>query len=323
MIIGAYVDDLLVMSSSDEMIISFKEGLAKVLDITDKGELKEFSGITVERKDGQMTISQRRHIDEMLEKFGMAGCNGCKTPMSTLAEIEDAGISSPEITSGYQSMIGSLMYIAGATRPDIQFVTNKLARFMSAPAQAHLKAVKRVLRYLSETKNEKLSYKADRCTSLTIHADADFANGEDSKSISGIATFYGGNLIDWSSTKQQLVALSTCESEINAVKDAATDAVYFRELLNELMDEGYPEPIIIFNDNLPAKEIVEGGGKFKRTKHYKIRNNYLKQLLRLKIINIDHLGTNEMIADAFTKALPENQHRYLFAKAGMSREFFK
>ena len=69
-------------------------------------------------------------------------------------------------------MIGSLMYIPGATRPDTQFVTNILASFMSAPAQTHLKAAKRVLRYLSETKDEKLLYKIDQCTSLVIHANA-------------------------------------------------------------------------------------------------------------------------------------------------------
>ena len=155
----------------------------------------------------------------------MTGCNGCKTPMGTIAEVEDEEKPCPEITSAYQSIIGSLMYIAGATRPDIQFATNKLARFMSAPTQTHWKAAKRELRYLKETKDEKLVYKANPCKDLIIHADADFANGEESKSISGIATFYGGNLIDWSSTKQQLVALSTCESEINAVKDAATKAL--------------------------------------------------------------------------------------------------
>ena len=51
----------------------------------------------------------------------------------------------------YQSIVESLMYIAGCTRPDIQFAANHLGRYMSKPMQKHVQAAKRVIKYLKQT----------------------------------------------------------------------------------------------------------------------------------------------------------------------------
>ena len=318
LMVGAYVDDLLIISASIEMIENFKRRLSDHLQITDKGELQEFLGIAVRKTEDSLVLSQEKLIDDLLDKNNFLDCNGIKTPMSTTVDLNESSQSTATQVCLFQSIVGSLMYIASSTRPDIQYSTSKLAQYMSAPTQMHLNAAKRVLRYLKETKSVGLVYKNNHNDNLEIHADADFANGDDSRSISGVAVFFGGNLIEWSSTKQQLVALATCESEINSIKDAACDAIYFRELLNEIDTPGHPQPVVIYNDNLPGKDILEGGGKFKRTKHYKIRLNFLKQLMALQMIEIEHIPTTKMIADAFTKALPEQQHNILMSKAGMT-----
>ena len=77
--------------------------------------------------------------------------------------------------------------------------------------------------------------------------------------------FYGENLIDWSSNKQQLVALSTCEAELNAIKDGCKSAVFYRELITELMDQEFGKHVTIYNDNLPTNGMIETGGKRNRT----------------------------------------------------------
>ena len=95
----------------------------------------------------------------------------------------------PKINHGYAQLIGSLMYLALASRPDISYVVNRLAQFTSNPKAIHWTAVKRIFRYLKQTKNANLTYRGNdaeiKNTELNFFCDADWGNGPDQKSISG------------------------------------------------------------------------------------------------------------------------------------------
>ena len=159
-------------------------------------------------------------------------------------------------------------------------------------------------------------YSRKNCSNeIKVYADADFGGDDESLSTSGVTTFYAGNLIGWSSVKQRLVALSTCEAEINAIVEGATEAMYYRELLSELLQQEPVQATMIYNDNEPALETITKGGK-----HYKRRIDYLKKLMKLGELDISHVGTTEMPADAFTKTLPESQFLYLMSKCGLKFE---
>lgn len=169
--VGVYVDDLLMMSASEHLIKNFKRMLSQKSQITDKGELQEFLGIVVDRKDGNMTLSQARMIDKLLADHGTLNCHGSKTPKSTTVDLNESKDSTEGEVCQYQSIFGSLMYIAGSTRPDVQNATNKLAQYMSAPTTIHLNAATRVLKYLKETRNAKLVYKNNGRDDLEIYTD--------------------------------------------------------------------------------------------------------------------------------------------------------
>ena len=51
----------------------------------------------------------------------------------------------------YRGMVGSLLYLASWTRPDIAFIVSKLSRVVSYPGKPHLEAAKHVFRYLKKT----------------------------------------------------------------------------------------------------------------------------------------------------------------------------
>ena len=95
----------------------------------------------------------------------------------------------PKINHGYAQLIGSLMYLALESRPDISYVVNRLAQFTSNPKAIHWTAVKRIFRYLKQTKNANLTYGGNdakiKNTELNFFCDADWGNGPDQKSISG------------------------------------------------------------------------------------------------------------------------------------------
>jgi hypothetical protein len=87
-----------------------------------------------------------------MRKYKLQDCKTVSTPMDlNIKLVKDDGYSKPVDVVQYQSMVGSLIYAAIATRPDIAYAVAALAKFNSSPTEAHLTAVKRVFRYLKHT----------------------------------------------------------------------------------------------------------------------------------------------------------------------------
>jgi hypothetical protein len=126
----------------------------------------------------------------------------------------------------YQRLVGSLRYLAH-TRLDLAFSVGYVSRFMQRPTMEHQQAVKRIIRYVAGTLNHGLYYpRCPREAHLVRYSDSDHAGDIDtSKSMSGILFFFGKCLISWQSVKQQMVALSSCETEYIAASIASTQAL--------------------------------------------------------------------------------------------------
>ncbi|GJX62575.1 hypothetical protein Tco_0295475 [Tanacetum coccineum] len=114
-------------------------------------------------------------------------------------------------------MVDSLMYLT-ARRLDLVFIVCMCARYQDTPTKNHLKAIKRVFRYLIGTINLGLWYSKDTAMALTAYADADHLGCQDTRrSTSGSAQFLGDKLVSWSSKKQKSTAISTIEVEYIAM----------------------------------------------------------------------------------------------------------
>ncbi|KAH9122724.1 hypothetical protein AeMF1_006079 [Aphanomyces euteiches] len=137
----------------------------------------------------------------------------------------------------YRELVGSLQYLVTATRPDIANAVRNLSKHLAKYDDSHWKQAKRVLRYLKGTKSASLLIDGNNqvgAFQLTAYCDADFANGEDRKSISGYAVMYGSCCLSYRSRKQSIVALSTAEAEYIALADCVKELLWFSELLEEL-----------------------------------------------------------------------------------------
>jgi hypothetical protein len=89
-------------------------------------------------------------VEKVLNCFGYNDCASAPTPYDPSVILrKNRRISRDQLR--YSQIIGSLMYLASATRPDISFVVSKLSRFMSNPGDTHWSALERVLRYLKGT----------------------------------------------------------------------------------------------------------------------------------------------------------------------------
>jgi hypothetical protein len=149
------------------------------------GELKYFLGFQVKHLQDGTFISQTKYIQDILNKFGMKDAKPIKTPMGTNGHLDlDTGGKFVD-QKVYRSMIGSLLYLC-ASRPNIMLSECMCARFQADPKEVHLRAMKRIMRYLVHTPKFGLWYPKGSTFDLKGYSDADWAGCKiDRKSTSG------------------------------------------------------------------------------------------------------------------------------------------
>lgn len=304
-LIGSHVDDLAVLVESEEEYKSFASYLKSKIEITEKGEMKQFIGLTIKRTSDLIEINQTNYIEEMLERYGMANCNPVQAPSEVNLNLcpDDTDVQLAD-RSEFLEMLGSAMYVTNGTRADGAFLTNSLCKYMIAPTEKHMKVLKRFMRYFQGTKHKSLVYRKSS-ELMVVYGDASFGGDvQSSKSVSGVMIFVFGNLIDWVSRRQSCVALSTCESEVLAIRDSAALSIFYRDLLDDLqLVQLTAEPTLIYSDNQSAVLTLKNGGSFSRSSHYRIRVHFLRDLIKKKFILVKHLPGREMFADILTKSV--------------------
>lgn len=209
----------------------------------------------------------------------------------------------------YREAIGSLMYATIGTHPNIAFAILVLLQFLNNPGKIHWEALKHVFRYLQGTKDWRLGGEK---TDLVGYTDADGASQAHRQAISGYVFLIDGVAVSWSSRKQELVTLSTAESEYVAAKEA----IWLRRLITELFADG-PTPTTLYCDNQSTVAIATNGNFHARTKHIDICYHYIRFIVEDGSISIIYCPTDEMTADTLTKALPHAKARLFTAALGL------
>jgi len=259
----------------------------------------------------------------MLERFKMTDCSPAKTPMELNAKVELArkkeSLNEPKIENiPYLEAIGSLLYVSQISRPDIAYAVNVVSSYSKEPKWHHWQAIKRIMRYLKGTIDLKLTFTKNSNPDVIGYSDADWANDPtDRKSISGCIFISSGAAISWFSKKQRTVALSSVEAEYIALSFACQEAIWLRELRNEINKTCDDKAIIMKCDNNGAISSAKNQMISQRTKHIDVRHHFIRDKVEKKIINVDYLPSEHMIADMFTKPLGSTQYCYLRNMIGL------
>jgi hypothetical protein len=317
-----FVDDIQgITSRPDYYIQGMREDGIDVQKIEEAGQ---FLGMrtTMHLDKFIISLDQTKYIEQTLVRFNMQDCNAQATPMSGIKLSKNMCPQNDEekakmATHPYREVVGTLMYLATTTRPDIAFATGVLSRYLSNPGEPHWVEAKRILRYLKGTKDLKLML-GGRDMTLKAYADADFAGDPDrARSTSGYAVFLGSSLISWRSKLQESqTALSTVEAEYYSIC-ASMKEVQF--LLPVCIDMDIPQetPIEVFEDNQGTIAMTENPIISDRSKHINVKYHFARDLVEDKTIKITYCPTQHNIADIFTKSLPRPQHQYLTGLLGL------
>jgi hypothetical protein len=323
-IVVVHVDDCTIAASTLSLIVAFKRQISQYVEITDLGELHWLLGIEIKRDRERRTIhlSQRSYIDSILSRYNFQDLKPVSTPMETSTRLSTA--QSPATTLEiakmrdvpYLEAVGSLMYASLGTRPDISYAVQTVSRFSKNPGLTHWDAVKRIFRYLKGTADLWLSFGVVK-ENLVGYADADGSMAEDRHAISGYAFMLHGGAVSWSAKRQEVVSLSTTESEYVAVTHAAKEALWIRSLLSQLFP-GKLDPTTLFSDNQSAVALAKDHQYHARTKHIDIRFHFIRYVIENGSIRLIYCPTDDMVADTLTKALLSAKVKHFASQLGLS-----
>ena len=310
-IVAVYVDDILIATETEEMMIKMKRSLSQKFEVKDLGELTSFLGVQVKQSSDGIWIGQPGYTSRILDKYQMKDAKPVSTPVDISSKMNIDSDSPPVDELLYQSAVGSLLYLSSWTRPDIAFAVNTVAKYNSNPTMEHWKAVKRILRYLKGTSEQGIKYSKDSKENIIGYCDADWAGDRsDRKSTSGYVFHLAEAPISWRSKKQSCVALSTAEAEYVALASAAQEAVWLRELLRQL-DGPVEEATTIFDDSQSAIAMAKNPQFHGRAKHIGIKYHYIRGEINNGTVKLQYLPTAEMPADILTKGLAKDRHEKL------------
>ncbi|WJX83409.1 hypothetical protein P8452_66072 [Trifolium repens] len=315
MIAQIYVDDIVFGGMTDALVKQFVHQMQSEFEMSLVGELTYFLGLQVKQMEDTIFISQSKYAKNIVKKFGMQSATHKRTPAATHIKLtkDEKGVSVDQ--SVYRSIIGSLLYLT-ASRPDISFEVGVCARYQAEPKMSHLTQVKRILKYVNGTSDYGIMYSHGEDSRLTGYCDADWAgSADDRKSTSGGCFFLGNNLISWFSKKQNCVALSTAEAEYIATGSSCSQLLWMKQMLSEYNVE--QDVLTLYCDNMSAINISKNPIQHSRTKHIDIRHHFIRDLVEDKVVTLEHVATDNQLADIFTKALDANKFETLRGKLGI------
>ena len=318
MYLGVYCDDIIAIFGDND-VGSVYDGFRTALHTRagrqrqrTRGELSNILNICVAHEGSSIKISQPTYIDTMVDRYlpdnKLQATKVQKTPYSlhfkdniTAALAAPPAAHSPPdpaLLAEYQSLVGALLllYCSTVTRPDIAYPVAMLCRCMSHPTPALLGEGLTAFSCISITRETSASATSGQ-SELHTFTDSDWATR---RSTSGNTVQWQGCTIQWASTQQTSVALSSCEAEIMAASEAAKSTSYYRQLFFEELGFATLNPTTIYMENKAAIDLAYNPEHHRRTKHITRCHFFIRELVEDQSITVPYIPSADNIADFFT-----------------------
>ena len=332
LMIGVYVDDLIIIGL-DKHIEQAASTIAKRFELRPLGEITKCLGIQYHYlSDGSRFIYQQKYVNELLTRFGkhLEGKHSVKLPIELSAidvKRNSRNIINPrsideepldQIHFPYRELIGCLMYLVVATRPDISYSVSILARALSNPTKRHWENAIRLLCYLKRTDHYGIlfSVKSNNTEVVGFSDAGDSSDPITEKCQTGVVfTLMGGSIIFYSN-KQTLSKLHIHDGEQVALCEAVKDAIHIGYILDDLGLKD-KDPTLIRTDSSVVEKRIVSDHHTHENRYVNKRYNFARHQHQEGNVFIKHIAGNENPADIFTKPLPEVTLRKHLHNIGM------
>lgn len=309
MLISVHVDDMLVTAPNKKLLKKFETQMKEHCELVTQNESISYLGMTIkqDKKTKTIHLTQEGYIKSLLKKYE---CEDLPRPPTTPATAQlmqdpkEFKYNSPVDTKEYLGLIMALMYPARFTCPWILLAVTVLATRSAKPMMSDYAQALRILRNLGTNPTQGICFDGTKPLKPQIYADASHGSHFTGHGQAGIVITLGSSPIYCRSYKLKSITRSSSESELYALEEASTYAVWLRLLLEELRVLKPSTPIPIYQDNLSTIILAnEGEINFKRTKHLLARESYVKERIDRGDIILKYKPTKEMSADFLTKPL--------------------
>ena len=321
-----YVDDCLFFSRSQKDIDDSIEAIrACGMELNKEDDAAGFLGVQIEKKsNGTISLTQTGLTDRIIEALGLNESNAKATasPQKALGRDLDGDPYSQDFN--YASVVGMMLYLCNNSRPDISFAVSQCARYTHHPTTLHSQYLKHIGRYLKGTRDKGLILDpTGNPLNIDCYVDADFAGLWDPteeadphcvRSRSGWVILIGGCPVIWKSKLISEICLSTMESEYISLSKSCRDLLPLQRLVAELgtaLKLEHPGTTTIkctiWEDNQAALKLatLELPYMTNRSKHIAIKYHWFRSHVG-KEWEVRPIGTNDQLADMFTKGLPRD-----------------
>ena len=312
-----HVDDILVAGNDETAMKNMMNFIGKRFDITNLGGARQYLGIDIQKDDGgRFMISQGKYIDEIVNEAGLKDAKVSKFPLDTgYSKLMGSLLPSNE---KYRKLIGMLLYLTTNTRPDIAASVAILSKKVEKPRDVDMEELKRVVRYIKGTRDLKLIMNNGN-EKLTAVSDANWAEDRaDRKSNTGFVIFMNGGTVSWCCRKQDIVSLSSAESEYIALAETCKEVIWLRGVLKE-MDTKQEEATTIHTDSQSCIAMIKNQRFSNKTKHIDVRYHFIRDQMEKKTINLSYVSTEENTADLMTKPLGGTKVEYHRKRMGLEQ----
>ena len=329
LVLALWVDDGLAMCKDKALLSKMIAHLKTAFEVT-VGDADVYVGLHITRDVAarRIFVDQQRFTETILTKYGFQDANTVTTPCDpnvSLSHPSAGDTDTPIPNFPYQEIVGSLLYLATYSRPDIAHAVSVVAQYASNFREIHCTAVKRILKYLRGTTDFALCYSQDSHEPhiLTAFSDADYAGDiNDRKSRSGSILFLNNGPVIWLSRKQPCTASSTTESEYVAASLTSKEVVWARRLLADI-GFSQPNPTPLYSDNQSAIRLVQNPEFHKRTKHIDVVFHLIREFQTRGEISVSYVPTRLQLADILTKALTSENFHKLRSALNLSKKVFQ
>ncbi|POW17500.1 hypothetical protein PSHT_06371 [Puccinia striiformis] len=281
--IWMHVDDGLVVSNSEAAMEELREALQKQLEVKWKTHVDQIVGINVHEKLNGIFLEQNLLATQVVTNY-------CRP-------------NDPVNVTDFRSVLGSLMYLACGTQPDIAYAVNMLARYSSRPSEEHWTTLDHLVGYVKKNPRRAINFSQGE-DAVKLYVDAGWG-GEHERSTTGFILQHCGNPITWGSKRQDVVAMSTCAAEYVALSIATQTLANIKVILDDICPSQRFE---ILCDNQAAVLVATDNASKKKTKYLQRAFYFVNDFVRKYKVKLYWISNQFQLADIFTKRLGASKH---------------
>jgi hypothetical protein len=346
--VGIYVDDIIYFSADDNVEREFEKQLSTIGNVEFMGQVSHFLGIKFGWKhhpDGNLSVSltQQSFAENLVDSV-----NYTSSSVSTFVSSYRSGLPIDSIPTStlsssdqdklrlqYQSLVGSLNWLAHTTHPDLSMVVSLLAQHQSNLSPGHLDAALHVIKYIAQTKTLCIYFSSCHRSAIetflhfplppTLLSMSDENWGPQDASISKVdrpvilplftsrsmSAFYIDLFgpLHWLSKHQTVTAGSSAETEIYATNESVKFLLELAQIFDFLgvKELFMPNVNVIYNDNQACVNWSKSSTS-KGLCHIQMKENFVRENIANQFVTIKHVDGKKNIADIFTKEMKDTGH---------------